>query len=132
MLRATLPIFLFLFFGVFANAQTQSMMTASEQEAAISWKSQATIEQMLTDRIVAVNAQLPSFQPGTQPYENALRRVAYYKAIMDAIEDGAAMSRALEQALTAAATLGGTQEVSYTPKVVLRALHDETRILLSN
>lgn len=65
-------------------------------------------------------------------YENGVRRVAYYKAIMYEIERGETLPKSLENALPAAATLGYTKEASYTSKVVLRALHEEARVMLVN
>jgi hypothetical protein len=40
--------------------------------------------------------------------------------------------KSLENALPAAATLGYTKEATYTSKVVLRALHEEARVMLVN
>jgi hypothetical protein len=130
LLRFALPLVLFLAFG--PNTSAQTMMSASTMEASTSWKNPTAAMQTLNDRIQAINLQMPGFAVGSQPYENAFRRVAYYKAIMDALEDGQTISAALESSMDAAATLGNTKEVAYTSKVVLRALYDETRILLTN
>lgn len=110
----------------------QDIQSAEAFNAAVKWKSANEATQLLLIRIDNMNVQLPGFQVGSQPYDNVLRRVAYYKAILDALEDGKSLADALNESLDAAATLGNTKEVSYTPKVVLRAIHEETRLFLSN
>jgi hypothetical protein len=77
------------------------------------------------------NEQLPGLEPTSSLYENTLRRVIYYKAIMREMRNGMPISKAMETTLNEAASLGGLKEVAYTPKVVLRALYEEVRLQLS-
>lgn len=77
------------------------------------------------------NEQLPGLEPTSSLYENTLRRVIYYKAIMREMRNGMPISKALETTLNEAASLGGLKEVAYTSKVVLRALYEEVRLQLS-
>lgn len=85
---------------------------------------------LLEDNIESVHDQLPGLTEGSQPYENALRRSAYYKGIIREIKSGKSVQDSLEAALGDAATLGGTKEESYTSKLILRALQNETTVLL--
>jgi uncharacterized SAM-binding protein YcdF (DUF218 family) len=110
----------------------QNIQSAEAINASIAWKTPTEASQLLLIRIDNMNGQLPGFQVGSQPYDNVLRKVAYYKSILDEIEDGKPLATALENALPAAATLGYTKENNYTSKAVLRAIQEETRILLSN
>ena len=86
---------------------------------------------LLEDNIESVHDQLPGLTEGTQPYENALRRAAYYKGIIREVKGGKTVPESLDAALSDAATLGGTKEESYTSKIILRALQNETTILLA-
>jgi hypothetical protein len=75
---------------------------------------------------------MPGITEGTSLYDNTLRRVAYFKAIIMEISKGANVAEALELSVPAAATLGFEKEASYTPKILLKALHTETRVMLTN
>jgi hypothetical protein len=86
---------------------------------------------LLEDNIESVHDQLPGLTEGTQPYENALRRAAYYKGIIREIKGGKTVPESIDAALSDAATLGGTKEESYTSKIILRALQNETTVLLA-
>jgi hypothetical protein len=83
-------------------------------------------------QIGVLNQQFPGLTPGTPLYDNTLRRIAYFKSIVVEIGRGASVPDALELSLPAAATLGFEKEASYTPKIVLKALYSETRVLLTN
>jgi hypothetical protein len=119
-----------LFGGIQLNGQ--NIQSATALNASIAWKTPAEATQLLLLRIDNMNSQLSGFQVGSPPYENVLRKVAYYKSILDEIEDGKSLPEALDNALPAAATLGFTKENNYTPKAVVRAIQEETRIFLSN
>ncbi|HMX41764.1 MAG TPA: hypothetical protein PKD78_15610, partial [Saprospiraceae bacterium] len=58
-------------------AQAQNLQTQAQQNA--NWVSASTAAALLEDNIETVHAQLPGLVEGTQPHDNALRRVAYYK-----------------------------------------------------
>ena len=83
-------------------------------------------------QVSSLNQQMPGFTEGTPLYDNALRRVAYFKAIIYEMDRGETIATALENALPAAATLGYSKEASYTSKVMLRALYQEARGMLTN
>lgn len=125
-------IALFLCIAAFGNSNAQDIQSLVSLQANGNWKSAEDANRILLERITNMNDQLPSFPEGSQPYDNTLRRVAYYKAILDAVEDGNTLPLAMENAMTAAATLGFTKEETYTPKVLLRAIYEETKVMLSN
>lgn len=96
------------------------------------WKSKEDATNILLAQVTVLNQQMPGLAVGTPLYDNTLRRVAYFKAIIMEISKGATVSEALDLSLPAAATLGFEKEASYTPKILLKALHTETRVLLTN
>ncbi len=106
-------------------------MTSGQSEQQYNWLDPTEAMAVLKTDIMQVHQQLPGFTEGTPLYENALRRVIYYKAIVAQLEQGAAVNLAMERSLTEAATLGGAKEVAYTSKVVLRALYEEVRLQLT-
>ncbi len=108
----------------------QPLQTQAQQNA--SWVSPGTAISLLEDHIETVSDQLPGLMEGTQPYDNALRRVAYYKGIIRELKADKKVPEALEAAQADAATLGGSKEVSFTSKLILRALYDEVKVMLSN
>ena len=110
------------------SALAQTPVTEAQQN--YNWKSTDDAKAILKSNVEMINQQMPGYTQGTTLYENALRRVAYYKAIVYEIDRGENLSKSLENALPAAATLGYTKEASYTSKVVLRALHEEARVML--
>lgn len=112
------------------EAQGQALQTQAHQNA--NWVPPATAIALLEDNIETVHDQLPGLEAGTQPHDNALRRVAFYKGIIRELQAGKKVPEAMESALSDAATLGGEKEVSFTSKLILRALYDETKVLLSN
>ncbi len=131
--RPLLPA-LFLLVCLFMTATTtvQGQTPVSEAQQNYNWKSIDDAKGILKAHVELLNSQMPGYTPGTPMYENGVRRVAYYKAIMYEIERGETLPKSLENALPAAATLGYTKEASYTSKVVLRALHEEARVMLVN
>lgn len=110
----------------------QGQTPVSEAQQNYNWKSIDDAKGVLKAHVEQLNSQMPGYTQGTPMYENALRRVAYFKAIVYEIDRGETLPKSLENALPAAATLGYTKEASYTSKVVLRALHEEARVMLVN
>lgn len=96
------------------------------------WKAPEEATNILLAQVTVLNQQMPGLSVGTPLYDNTLRRVAYFKSIIMEISKGASVAEALELSLPAAATLGFEKEASYTPKILLKALHTETRVLLTN
>lgn len=96
------------------------------------WKSPEDATNILIAQVTVLNQQVPGLAVGTPLYDNTLRRLAYFKSILMEISKGATVAQSLELSLPAAATLGFEREASYTPKILLKALHTETRVLLTN
>ncbi len=96
------------------------------------WKSGPDATAILLSQVEVLHQQLPGLTEGTPLYDNTLRRIAYFKAIAVEISKGVSVVESLDLAIPAAATLGFSKEATYTPKITLRALQTETRILLTN
>lgn len=111
---------------------TGHAQTILPTQTAYNWKTTEDATNILLAQVVVLNQQMPGLAPGTPLYDNTLRRVAYSKAIIMEISKGATVAQALELSLPAAATLGFEKEASYTPKILLKALQTETRVLLTN
>ena len=106
--------------------------TLQPPPAALNWKSSEDATNILLAQVTVLNQQMPGISVGTPLYDNTLRRVAYFKSIIMEISKGANVGQALELSMPAAATLGFEKEASYTPKIILKALHTETRVMLTN
>lgn len=126
-----LPL-LFLLGCLFLSVPSVQAQTPQSETQTYNWKKVDEARGILINHVQQLNQQMPGYTPGTPLHDNALRRVAYYKAIVQEIDRGETIPKSLENALPAAATLGFTKEASYTSKVVLRALHEEARVLLVN
>ncbi len=100
--------------------------------SSFNWKTTEDATNILLTQVTVLNQQMPGISPGTSLYDNTLRRVAYFKSIIMEISKGANVAQALDLSIPAAATLGFEKEASYTPKILLKALQTETRILLTN
>jgi len=110
-------------------AQTLQPLTSP---TSYNWKSSADASNILLSQVTVLNQQMPGITQGTPLYDNTVRRIAYYKAILMEISKGNSVAKALELSLPAAATLGFEKEASYTPKIILKALQTETRVMLTN
>ncbi len=122
-------IFLVAFLCIFSTSgHAQGIM----QPATYNWKTTEDARNLLVSQVTVLNNQMPGITEGTPLYDNTLRRVAYFKSIIYEMDKGSSIAEALELSLPAAATLGFEKEASYTPKVLLKALQTETRILLTN
>ncbi len=126
-----LPL-LFLLGCLFLNATSALAQTPQTETQTYNWKTVDEARGLLVNHVQQLNQQMPGYTPGTPIYDNALRRIAYYKAIVYEIDRGETLPKSLENALPAAATLGYTKEASFTSKVVLRALQEEARVMLVN
>lgn len=131
--RMFLSAIFLLAFVCFSNttgyAQTLQPLTSP---TSYNWKSSADVSNILLSQVTVLNQQIPGITEGTPLYDNTLRRIAYYKAILMEISKGTTVAQSLELSLPAAATLGFEKEASYTPKIILKALHTETRVMLTN
>lgn len=117
---------------VCANSQNSYAQALQPPTQTFNWKTTEEANTILIANISVLNQQMPGLTAGTPLHDNTVRRIAYFKAILNEISKGAGLAQALELAIPAAATLGFEKEASYTPKVLLRALHTETRIMLTN
>ena len=102
------------------------------QAQAYSWKSSSDAISLLKSQVDMLNQQIPGIAEGTPLYDNTIRRISYFKAIIQEINRGASVAESLELSLPAAATLGFSKEATYTSKIVLRALREEARVTLTN
>lgn len=127
---ATICLFVLGFF-LSAESHAQSVQPLATATA-FNWKSSQDASNILLAQVTVLNQQMPGLTPGTPLYDNTLRRLAYFKSIIMEIGKGVSVAEALELSLPAAATLGFEKEASYTPKVLLKALQNETRVLLTN
>lgn len=133
MRRLLLPAFASLAFWCLVALPAKGQNLQGEiSPTAYNWKSPEDATNFLLAQIGVLNQQFPGLTPGTPLYDNTLRRIAYFKAIVVEIGRGAAVPDAMELSLPAAATLGFEKEASYTPKIVLKALYSETRVLLTD
>ncbi|MCC7467005.1 MAG: hypothetical protein IT261_12085 [Saprospiraceae bacterium] len=113
-------------------SQTTHAQALQPPSQSYQWKSAEEANGILLAQITVLNEQIPGLTAGTPLYDNTLRRIAYFKAILEETRKGADLAQALELAIPAAATLGFEKEASYTPRVILRALQTETRVMLTN
>lgn len=114
------------------SSTTSYAQSIQPPTTAYNWKSSEDATNILLAQVTVLNQQMPGITIGTPLYDNTLRRVAYFKAIIMEIKHGATVAQALDLSLPAAATLGFEKEASYTPKIILKALQTETRIMLTN
>lgn len=128
-------LLLICFFGasVFASdLRAQQLRQAPQFDATISWVALPTAQTKLLAQINTLQTQLAGDVPGSPAYIDRFRRIVYYKAVYRDLQQGHTIPQALENAAVPAATLGGQQEASFTPKSVLQALHAEGMGLLTN
>jgi hypothetical protein len=129
LLTAFFLLSLLCFFSTTGNAQS---LQAPQSAASFNWKTAEDATNILLAQVTVLNQQMPGITVGTPLYDNTVRRIAYFKAIIMEISKGATVAQALELSVSAAATLGFEKEASYTPKIILKALQTETRVLLTN
>ena len=116
----------------FANQCLAQIPQPEPQAQAYSWKSPSDAIALLKSQVAMLNQQIPGITEGTPLYDNTIRRVSYFKAIIQEIDRGATVAESLDLGLPAAATLGFSKEATYTSKIVLRALREEARVTLTN
>jgi len=131
-LRSLLPVLLIMGLFCLPAKQALAQTPQSDGQQAYNWKPASEVKTIMIAQVNNLNQQMPGFTEGTTLYDNTLRRVAYFKAIIYEIDRDEPVAAALENALPAAATLGYSKEASYTSKVVLRALLQEARTMLTN
>jgi len=129
--RMLLTAIFLLGFLCFSNTQGYAQ-TLQPPPTALNWKSSEDATNILLAQVTVLNQQLPGIAEGTPLYDNTVRRIAYFKAIIMEISKGATVAQGLELSIPAAATLGFEKEATYTPKILLKALHTETRVMLTN
>lgn len=131
--KMPLYAFFMLVFWCFSSPSSHAQsLQPSQSSSSYNWKTAEDATNILIAQVSVLNQQMPGISAGTPLYDNTLRRIAYFKAILQEIQKGATVGDALELSLTAAATLGFEKEASYTPKFILKALQSETRVLLTN
>lgn len=133
--HARTPQRIILLLGALFLLQVSSWAQTAQAEPpaqTYAWKSGAEAIAIMKNQVDALNQQIPGIAAGTPLYDNSLRRVAYFKAIIQEISNGASVAESLDLSLPAAATLGFSKEATYTSKIVLRALKEEARVTLTN
>ncbi|HOY06765.1 MAG TPA: hypothetical protein PLO67_15255 [Saprospiraceae bacterium] len=115
-----------------ANRSYAQAPGTEPQAQSYAWKSAPEAIALLKSQVEMLNQQIPGITEGTPLYDNTIRRVAYFKAIIQELARGATVAESLELSLPAAATLGFSKEATYTSKIVLRALKEEARVTLTN
>ncbi len=118
--------------SVMANQSFAQAPYTEPQAQTYSWKSSTQAISLLKSQVEMLNQQIPGITEGTPLYDNTIRRISYFKAIIQEINRGATVAESLELSLPAAATLGFSKEATYTSKIVLRALREEARVTLTN
>lgn len=113
-------------------AQGQALQSAVIIAQNTQWLPQNEAIAKLKSEILTLQQQFATLPINSAEYYDSLRRQIFYKAIVKAIQEGASIPAAMDASVNTAATLGGTQEVAATPKGVLRALYNQTRLLLSS
>lgn len=126
-----LALFVASFFLMAGRATAQSPQTEPQPQT-YNWKSAPDAIALLRSQVEMLNQQIPGISEGTPLYDNTIRRVSYFKAIISEISRGATVAESLDLGLPAAATLGFSKEATYTSKIVLRALREEARVTLTN
>lgn len=119
-------------FLLLAGRGTAQSPHTEPQPQTYAWKSAPDAIALLKSQVEMLNQQIPGISEGTPLYDNTIRRVAYFKAIISEIARGATVAESLDLSLPAAATLGFSKEATYTSKIVLRALREEARVTLTN
>lgn len=127
-----LLVIVFLLLTVGNQLAQAQVLEPKVNSATFNWKTGEEASGLLLSQVQVLSQQLPGLDEGTPLYDNTLRRIAYFKAIALEISRGATVAQSMDLALPAAATLGFSKEATYTPKITLRALHSETRVLLTN
>jgi hypothetical protein len=112
------------------QAQNQGLQLPGQ--TVYNWKSPADARAVMINQVTSLNQQMPGFTPGTTLYDNALRRAAFFKAIIAEIDRGQTVEESINGSMMAAATLGFSVEATYTSKIVLMALKEEARVMLTN
>ncbi|MFN0217114.1 MAG: hypothetical protein ACKVT2_22890 [Saprospiraceae bacterium] len=114
------------------SSTTGFAQTLQAPPTTLNWKSTEVATNILLEQVEILDQQMPGITVGSPLYDNTLRRIAFFKAIVMEVKKGATVAQALDLSIPAAATLGFEKEASYTPKILLKALHTETRVLLTN
>ncbi len=109
------------------SAQAQQSLNGSSAAGSITFKTPSEVMQLAKDNVGFWHNQILSNPqtPGTTQYNNQMRHAAYYKSVLKQVENGESVGKAIENALGAAASLGGEQEAAFTSKTVLNAIKEE-------
>lgn len=124
-LFAMLLVLVGMFFAF--SAQAQQSLNGSSAAGSITFKAPSEVMQIAKDNVGYWHGQILSNPqtPGTTGYNNQMRNAAYYKAVFQEVSNGESVGTAIENALGAAATLGGEKEAAFTSKTALNAIKEE-------
>lgn len=116
--------------GLFLTANRAEAQTLSGQQN-YNWKTASEVESIAKSQVEFWHQQGP-YSPGTTNYFNQMRHAAYFKSVILRIAEGSTVAQAVEQSLSAAATVGGEKEAAFTSKTVLNAVKQEAIELFTN
>ena len=122
-LIAMLVLLAGMLFGA-TSAQAQQSLNGSNATTSIAFKPAQDVLTIAKDQVAFWHQQGP-YGPGTAGYYNQMRHAAYFKAVHQSVETGTSVGAAIEQALGAAATVGGEKEAEFTSKTVINAIKEE-------
>lgn len=116
--------------GLFLSVNSAEAQTISGQQN-YNWKSASEVESIAKNQVQFWHNQGP-YSPGTTNYYNQMRHAAYFKSVINFLAEGSTVAQAVNNALPAAATVGGEKEGAFTSKTVLNAVKQEAIELFTN
>lgn len=129
-LKSLIALFVLLA-GLFLTANRAEAQTSLSGQQNYNWKTSSAVEGIAKQQVDFWHQQGP-YSPGTTGYYNQMRHAAYFKAVMNSLAEGNSVAQAVQQSLSAAATVGGEKEAAFTSKTVLNAIKTEAIELFTN
>jgi len=114
-----------LFFAADAKAQGTMLQGQAFSTNGMNFQTEQEAVATLKNKVETLSVTY-AYSPATE----TLRRLAYYKKIMENITNGSTTAQALVESLGAAATIAGTQEAGATSQQQLGAVFTEAKLLL--
>lgn len=116
--------------GLFLSVNSAEAQTISGQQN-YNWKTSSEVESIAKSQVQFWHQQGP-YSPGTTNYYNQMRHAAYFKSVVQYLAEGSSVAEAVNNSLSAAATVGGEKEGAFTSKTVLNAVKQEAIELFTN
>ena len=121
-----------LFFSADAKAQGALLQGQAYSTNGINFLTEQDAIPVLKNKVESLSVTFLYQTPGTPAYNDTLRRLAYYKKIMENISNGTDVAGSLVNSLGSAATLGGSVEAGTTTPQQLGAVFNEAKLLLKS